>query len=89
MSYAVIASSTLLSALTIPLILQFAYTKSYYDILDWRKSHNGNIPRLGGVGIFISVTFVMLALVLFHCRESLHSWPREPRLYGQLRLLGW
>ena len=37
-----------------PLIMRFCKKFSLYDYTNARKIHSGNIPRLGGVGIFIS-----------------------------------
>ena len=64
MSYEVALSSAFLSALTMPIILNFAHKNSLYDSLDARKNHNGNIPRLGGVGIFVAFATMMFGLIL-------------------------
>jgi UDP-GlcNAc:undecaprenyl-phosphate GlcNAc-1-phosphate transferase len=37
-----------------PLILKFAHRRKLYDTIDERTIHTGNIPRLGGVGIFLA-----------------------------------
>ena len=36
----------------IPIILLISHKKRWYDFSDKRKIHDGNIPRIGGVGIF-------------------------------------
>jgi len=64
MSYEVALSSAFLSALTMPIILNFAHKNRLYDSLDARKNHNGNIPRLGGVGIFVAFATMMFGLIL-------------------------
>ena len=62
------ACAFLLSALSMPLILRFAHRKKLYDPIDDRKLHTGNIPRLGGVGIFLSflATIVLATLLTGH-----------------------
>ena len=47
----------------IPMLLRLAHWKGWYDEVDHRKIHKGNIPRLGGIGIFISF---VIGLVLFY-----------------------
>lgn len=52
--------SFLLNMIFTPLLIGFAKKKGWYDRLDERKIHNGNIPRLGGVGIFGSFLLAFL-----------------------------
>jgi UDP-GlcNAc:undecaprenyl-phosphate GlcNAc-1-phosphate transferase len=63
-----LACAFILSALSMPLILRFAHRKKLYDPIDDRKLHTGNIPRLGGVGIFLSflATIVLVTLLTGH-----------------------
>ncbi len=49
-----IALAGILSILSMPLIIHFCKKFSLYDYQNSRKIHSGNIPRLGGVGIFLS-----------------------------------
>ena len=49
-----IVLSGVLSFLSMPLIILFCKKFSLYDYQNARKIHSGNIPRLGGVGIFLS-----------------------------------
>jgi UDP-GlcNAc:undecaprenyl-phosphate/decaprenyl-phosphate GlcNAc-1-phosphate transferase len=49
-----------LSTLSMPLILKFAHSRKLYDSPNARKIHSGNIPRLGGLGIFASFAASML-----------------------------
>ena len=44
----------IVSLVSMPLILKSAHNHKFYDKIDDRKIHTGNIPRLGGLGIFIS-----------------------------------
>lgn len=58
------ACAFFLSALSMPMILRFAHRKKLYDTIDDRKIHTGNIPRLGGVGIFLSFIATIVATTL-------------------------
>ena len=59
------ACAFLLSAISMPLILKVAHSRKLYDAIDDRKIHTGNIPRLGGLGIFLSfvATFALFTQV--------------------------
>ena len=59
------ACAFLLSAISMPLILKVAHNRKLYDVINERKIHTGNIPRLGGLGIFISfaMTLVLVTVV--------------------------
>jgi len=63
--FATAVSSTLL----VGLILRLSHHKSWYDQLDDRKIHSGDVPRLGGIGF--AVVFVAAAfIVVFFSRKS-------------------
>ena len=47
-------STFAVSAILIPLIIKFCRKYSIYDKVNSRKIHSGNIPRLGGIAIFVS-----------------------------------
>ena len=49
-----IVCAVLLSVVSMPLIIQFCKKIQLYDYQSARKIHSGNIPRLGGIGIFIA-----------------------------------
>ncbi len=54
------------SALLIPIIIRLSHKHKWYDLPDKRKIHTGLIPRLGGVGIFLSFTSaIFIATSLF------------------------
>lgn len=57
--------AVILSAIFIPGILWMSHRFHWYDIPNARKVHKGDIPRLGGAGIFLSflLTFVLASLV--------------------------
>lgn len=48
----------------VPAILYFARKHSLYDKVNERKIHNGNIPRLGGVGIAFAFLAALIILTL-------------------------
>lgn len=49
--------SALAGWLTIPKIILISKKKKLFDELSARKSHHGNVPRLGGVSFFPSFLF--------------------------------
>ncbi|MBN1412082.1 MAG: undecaprenyl/decaprenyl-phosphate alpha-N-acetylglucosaminyl 1-phosphate transferase [Spirochaetales bacterium] len=49
-----IGISFIINTLLTPLIIKLAHRNQWYDLPDHRKIHTGLIPRLGGVGIFLS-----------------------------------
>lgn len=53
----------LINIILTPVIISLAHRYSLYDATDHRKTHVGNIPRLGGLGIFIS--FIISNIVLY------------------------
>jgi UDP-GlcNAc:undecaprenyl-phosphate GlcNAc-1-phosphate transferase len=52
--------SVIFSVCAVLLILQISHRKGWYDNIDERKIHSGNIPRLGGIG-FGSAFFIIAA----------------------------
>ena len=57
----IIAFSIMITVLAIPSILHIARERHLYDDLgSFRKHHDHGIPRLGGVGIFVSFTITSL-----------------------------
>lgn len=59
-----IGLSLAISVILLPIILKFCKKHSLYDYQSARKIHSGNIPRLGGVAIFLSF-FIASALYLY------------------------
>ena len=55
-------SSVILSAGAVALILKISHKKGWYDHVDDRKIHTGNIPRLGGIG-FASAFFIIITVL--------------------------
>ena len=56
------AVALILNLIITPFLISLSHKKKWYDITNDRKIHRGNIPRIGGVGIFISF---LLAVFLF------------------------
>ncbi|MDR2943318.1 MAG: undecaprenyl/decaprenyl-phosphate alpha-N-acetylglucosaminyl 1-phosphate transferase [Treponema sp.] len=52
--------SVAFSVCAVSLVLRISHRKKWYDNIDERKIHSGNIPRLGGIG-FGSVFFIIAA----------------------------
>jgi UDP-GlcNAc:undecaprenyl-phosphate GlcNAc-1-phosphate transferase len=68
-AFVIIAASFLLSLITVSLILRLSHRNSWYDHVNERKIHTGDIPRLGGMGFASS--FIIFALVInFSIAES-------------------
>jgi UDP-GlcNAc:undecaprenyl-phosphate GlcNAc-1-phosphate transferase len=60
-----LACAFCLQLILIPNILKIAHKNQWYDDpLDPRKIHSGNIPRTGGIGIFISFVLPLSACIL-------------------------
>jgi len=57
--------SCALASTLVPAILYFANKQGLYDKIDERKIHNGNIPRLGGVGIASAFLATLVVMKLF------------------------
>ncbi|HWR13075.1 MAG TPA: MraY family glycosyltransferase [Rectinemataceae bacterium] len=64
----ILLSCALASSL-VPAILYFAHKQGLYDTVNERKIHNGNIPRLGGVGI--AAAFLATIIILMLLQEPL------------------
>ena len=62
-----------ITALVIPLLIRISHKKGWYDQIDERKIHDGDIPRLGGVGIFFGFALTILAFILFNKRFRLNA----------------
>jgi UDP-GlcNAc:undecaprenyl-phosphate GlcNAc-1-phosphate transferase len=61
----------LLNLLLTPLLLHIAHRRNWYDDVDHRKVHSGQIPRIGGVGIFLASYAPVLLLVVLHLSSHL------------------
>jgi len=63
--FAAFAVPLLLNLVLTPFILYLSHKNQWFDHLDHRKVHAGEVPRLGGVGFFMSFGMVVLGAVLF------------------------
>ena len=58
-----IALAGILSIVSMPVIIKICKKFSLYDYQNARKIHSGNIPRLGGVGIFFAFIISAVAFI--------------------------
>ena len=58
--FATTLAALLSSLLLMPLVIRLSHNRKWYDVPDKRKIHTGLIPRLGGVGMFLSVVVVAI-----------------------------
>jgi UDP-GlcNAc:undecaprenyl-phosphate GlcNAc-1-phosphate transferase len=61
--------SFLISVISVPLIIKLSHKHQVFDYSCSRKIHEGNIPRLGGLGIFLSC-FPLSLFYLFNNNSS-------------------
>ncbi|QEN05667.1 undecaprenyl/decaprenyl-phosphate alpha-N-acetylglucosaminyl 1-phosphate transferase [Thiospirochaeta perfilievii] len=47
-----------------PIIIAVAHKKNLFDVTDHRKTHVGNIPRLGGIGIFLATVISAITMYI-------------------------
>jgi UDP-GlcNAc:undecaprenyl-phosphate GlcNAc-1-phosphate transferase len=65
MQYTYLIVSAFLSATSMPIIMGIAHRKKLYDGTGGRKIHTGNIPRLGGIGMFWTFLLVVCFFYFF------------------------
>ncbi len=66
------------SVVSILCVIAFTRHFGFYDLIDARKVHTGNIPRLGGIGIIIGFVLGLVLFYMFRNSEfKLHNtiWP--------------
>lgn len=61
-----IALAAVLSIAFMPIIIRLCIKFHLYDYQNSRKIHSGNIPRLGGVGIFMAFIIAALAFIFIN-----------------------
>ena len=49
-----------------PFLIRFSHKHKLYDETNSRKIHSGDMPRIGGIGIFLSFTISIFALVIIN-----------------------
>ena len=68
-----------------PILIRLSHTNKWYDEIDHRKIHEGDIPRIGGFGIFISFCFGSLVMFVLNRFVFAHASDIEPfRAYWPL-----
>ena len=77
MLYSYLIVSAVLSATSMPIILGFAHNNKLYDGVGGRKIHTGNIPRLGGVGMFWAFFIAAIAYPLIAEAELYSQFSRR------------
>jgi UDP-GlcNAc:undecaprenyl-phosphate GlcNAc-1-phosphate transferase len=63
------------SAVLVALILRLSHHKSWYDHINDRKIHSGEVPRLGGLGF--SLVFIVAAVIIVALTQPAHSVTRS------------
>lgn len=79
-------SSFLLSVCFVALMLYIARKKSWYDTIDERKIHTGDVPRLGGVG-FAGAFIIVVFVISFISPEDHFGWRFLPVVLAMLLIL--
>ncbi|WP_028974010.1 MraY family glycosyltransferase [Spirochaeta cellobiosiphila] len=64
-----IGLSFLLNLIFTPVIIKLSHRNSWFDHIDQRKIHDGQISRLGGIGIYVSFFLVMVVGVILYFPE--------------------
>lgn len=65
--------SFLLSVVIIPLVIYFCRRNGWYDFVDERKVHSGNIPRLGSIGFCFAFIITTVCYFMIYTR-SYNNW---------------
>ncbi len=64
--------SFIISIILIPIIIKISIKNHWYDTIDERKIHTGNIPRLAGVVVFWSMVIgIVFGLLLINSKTDL------------------
>ncbi|MDR3131196.1 MAG: undecaprenyl/decaprenyl-phosphate alpha-N-acetylglucosaminyl 1-phosphate transferase [Treponema sp.] len=66
----VVVVSFICSFVTVWVICRISHKNAWYDKIDERKIHTGDVPRLGGVGF--SVVFIVVSLFLVFVRTEIY-----------------
>jgi UDP-GlcNAc:undecaprenyl-phosphate GlcNAc-1-phosphate transferase len=65
-----VLASFILSVICVFFVLKLSRKKSWYDTIDDRKIHTGDVPRLGGMGFGLAFIVTALFLTLFDLEFS-------------------
>ncbi|MCR4742280.1 MAG: undecaprenyl/decaprenyl-phosphate alpha-N-acetylglucosaminyl 1-phosphate transferase [Treponema sp.] len=80
--YIFVLLSFVLSLCFMPLIIKFCKKRELYDYQSSRKIHSGNIPRIGGIGIFAS--FIISTVLFLALTQRISIWDNLPILVAAL-----
>jgi UDP-GlcNAc:undecaprenyl-phosphate GlcNAc-1-phosphate transferase len=83
----VVIGSFVFSVLAVALMLRVSHKKSWYDTIDERKIHSGDVPRLGGIGFAFPFIIAALAITL-SAPESYLGIRFAPPLIAMCLVLG-
>ena len=64
----------LLSCSLCPLIIKFCNKKNLFDEINERKIHTGNIPRFGGIAVFVSFIITVILFDLFSSQFDISEY---------------
>jgi UDP-GlcNAc:undecaprenyl-phosphate GlcNAc-1-phosphate transferase len=78
--------SFILSLAAVGFVLWLSHKNLWYDHINERKIHNGDIPRLGGIG-FSTVFFLVAAVICFMPYESVSDLRYLPCLFALFLIL--
>jgi len=70
--------SVILSAGIVAFVLKLSHRKGWYDKIDERKIHSGNIPRLGGLGFSAAFLLITAGISLYFTLRGaniIQYWP--------------
>ncbi|MDR0457037.1 MAG: undecaprenyl/decaprenyl-phosphate alpha-N-acetylglucosaminyl 1-phosphate transferase, partial [Treponema sp.] len=67
----VFSAAAVFSVILVALILRLSHHKSWYDHINDRKIHSGDVPRLGGIGF--ALTFVIAAVIIIVFTRKMDS----------------
>jgi UDP-GlcNAc:undecaprenyl-phosphate GlcNAc-1-phosphate transferase len=84
--FVVVFFSFVLSLAAVASILHLSHKKSWYDQIDERKIHTGDIPRLGGLG-FASAFIIIAFFINFSAPESYFRFRFLPPLLALILIL--
>ncbi|AFG36176.1 glycosyltransferase family 4 protein [Spirochaeta africana] len=89
-SLAAAVGALVINILLTPVILFISHKFNWYDAFDSRKVHTAEVPRLGGVGMFLSFVLSLLLLSLLHPEFSFFTFQIGVLLAGflMIHLLG-
>ena len=74
----VFAVSVGLSVVAVALVLRLSHRKGWFDHVDERKIHTGDVPRLGGIGFASAFLIIAAGISIFFSIKGvnvMHFWP--------------